>query len=79
MENDHIELGFYRRKLLGGGGLAYVYAGMFRGKFVAVKRIAYTDPDKGCTMIQREVEPMKKLKHRNIVRYLAYTTDSDFL
>ena len=78
--NDRIDLGFYRKKLLGGGGFAFVYAGLLRGALVAVKRIACTDPDaEGCTLFQREVEPMKRLKHPNIVQYLAYTTDLDLL
>lgn len=48
--NDEIDLGFYRKRILGGGGFAYVYSGLLSGKRVAVKRTACTDPAEGCKM-----------------------------
>lgn len=78
--NDELQLSFYRHtRFLGRGGYGRVFTGMFEGKLVAVKRIECTDPDEGRKVFQREVEPMKGLKNANIVRFLAYTTDLDFL
>ncbi len=78
--SDGLQLSFYRNTgFLGRGGCGRVFTGMFAGQLVAVKRIECTDPDEGRKVFQREVEPMKELKHANIVRFLAYTTDCDFL
>lgn len=77
--SDKLELGFYRKRVLGRGSFGRVFTGMFAGQLVAVKRIECTDPDEGHKIFQREVEPMKEVKHANVVRFLAYTTDSDFL
>lgn len=76
---DKLQLGFYRTKFLGRGGYGRVFKGMLSGQKVAVKRIECVDPDEGHKIFQREVEPMKGLKHVNVVRFLTFATDCDFL
>jgi serine/threonine-protein kinase len=71
------QLGPYRiERLLGRGGMGAVYAGVHieTGQRAAVKVLAETvaDDPRFRERFRSEVETLKKLRHRNIVRLLGY-------
>jgi len=70
--SEKLQLGFYRKSILGRGGHGRVYTGMFTGQLVAVKRIACTDPDEGHNIFQRggANEGIKTCKHRSLLGLL---------
>ncbi|KAM0850645.1 hypothetical protein ACQ4PT_052935 [Festuca glaucescens] len=65
---------FSRGRIIGRGGFAVVYKGILANGVVAVKQLsnAYMNPNG----FQREVESMIKAKHKNVVRFLGYCSDT---
>ncbi|KAM0862001.1 hypothetical protein ACQ4PT_045532 [Festuca glaucescens] len=60
---------------IGSGGFAVVYKGMVRNGIVAVKRLSRTF-DMHEIKFHKEVECLMKAKHKNIVRFLGYCSDT---
>lgn len=59
---------------IGSGGFAVVYKGVLDNGMVAVKKLSdtYLHEDK----FQQEIECLMKAKHRNIVRFMGYCSDT---
>eukprot|EP01012_Entosiphon_sulcatum_P030961 TRINITY_DN3856_c0_g1_i1.p1 TRINITY_DN3856_c0_g1~~TRINITY_DN3856_c0_g1_i1.p1 ORF type:complete len:529 (-),score=95.77 TRINITY_DN3856_c0_g1_i1:177-1763(-) len=74
---DDIDLsGWKKGNVLGKGSFGCVYLGLLKGgKFVAVKQVEFgnqsQDADDMLSTFQHELNLMKRLRHRNIVRYLG--------
>jgi hypothetical protein len=66
---------FSRDHVLGEGGFAIVYLGLWRGEIAAIKRINTSKftPEE----IEREME-LKNFNHRNIVKFYDSEEDDDF-
>ena len=62
--------------LLGTGGFGEVYLGSCDGQEAAIKRVLLTNLD--ANEPKREEEFLSKFHHRNIVRLLHVTEDSNF-
>ncbi|KAI5009199.1 hypothetical protein ZWY2020_010247 [Hordeum vulgare] len=60
---------------IGIGGFAVVYKGMVGNETVAVKRL-FTTFDMQENKFHKEVECLMKAKHKNIVRFLGYCSDT---
>uniref|UniRef100_A0A453AKX1 Protein kinase domain-containing protein n=1 Tax=Aegilops tauschii subsp. strangulata TaxID=200361 RepID=A0A453AKX1_AEGTS len=60
---------------IGVGGFAVVYKGMVGNEAVAVKRLSTTF-DMQENKFHKEVECLMKAKHKNIVRFLGYCSDT---
>ncbi|VAI41889.1 unnamed protein product [Triticum turgidum subsp. durum] len=58
---------------IGSGGFSIVYKGMVGGKMVAVKKLSQTMHE---NKFHKEVECITKAKHKNIVRFLGYCSDT---
>jgi serine/threonine protein kinase len=58
---------------LGSGGYSHVFAGTYKGKDVAVKRIQLLD-----AADDNEVKVMQQLDHPNIVKLLHVENNDDF-
>jgi serine/threonine protein kinase len=61
-------------KILGKGGFGIVFEGVWRGKPVAIKRIALSD----ITSNEREEEALKKLDHPNVIKFTHVESDPMF-
>ncbi|KAM0846419.1 hypothetical protein ACQ4PT_055683 [Festuca glaucescens] len=71
----HITNGFSDDKKIGHGGFAVVYKGMLDSGMVAVKKLLRTlDIDE--KQFSKEVHCLMKAKHKNIVRFLGYCSDT---
>ncbi|CAM0948543.1 unnamed protein product [Alopecurus aequalis] len=71
----HITNGFSDDKKIGDGGFAVVYMGMLDNGTVAVKKLLRTlDIDE--MQFGKEVHCLMKAKHKNIVRFLGYCSDT---
>lgn len=62
-----------RKKVLGRGAFATVFAVEWNGRNVAVKRIQLHD-----LLTDREEETMRHLNHPNVIKLLAVEEDNDF-
>jgi serine/threonine-protein kinase/endoribonuclease IRE1 len=62
-----------KKKPLGSGGYSHVFAGTYKGKDVAVKRIQLLD-----AADDNEVKVMQQLDHPNIVKLLHVEKNDDF-
>uniref|UniRef100_A0ACD5X2Y4 Uncharacterized protein n=2 Tax=Avena sativa TaxID=4498 RepID=A0ACD5X2Y4_AVESA len=72
---EHITNGFSDDKKIGYGGFAVVYKGMLNKGTVAVKKLFQTlDIDE--KRFIKEVHCLMKAKHKNIVRFLGYCSDT---
>ncbi|CAM0908944.1 unnamed protein product [Alopecurus aequalis] len=71
---EKITNGFSYKREIGRGGFAVVYRGMLKNGVVAVKRLSNTY--KYEKEFKREVECLMKVKHKNIVRFLGYCSDT---
>ncbi|XP_048554524.1 cysteine-rich receptor-like protein kinase 26 isoform X1 [Triticum urartu] len=58
---------------IGSGGFAVVYKGMVGNEIVAVKRLSRNMHE---SKFHKEVECLMKAKHKNIVRFLGYCSDT---
>jgi serine/threonine protein kinase len=58
---------------LGSGGYSFVFAGTYKGKVVAVKRIQLLNAGD-----DNEVKVMQQLDHPNIVKLLHVENNDDF-
>jgi hypothetical protein len=65
---------FDRKKILGEGGCAIVFHGVWDGKPVAVKRI----PTNNVASNEREEDALKMLNHQNIIKLFHVESDVDF-
>lgn len=86
MEKVGEKISYDRNKKLGAGHYAIVFEGLFKGsKEVAVKRIqqAHVNPAKGSLqteLITGETKIMLEVSnHQNILRFICYDTDDNFL
>ncbi|TVU26822.1 hypothetical protein EJB05_29387, partial [Eragrostis curvula] len=60
---------------IGSGGFAVVYKGKLENGTVAVKRLEQTlDTDE--TQFHQEVDSLMRVKHKNIVRFMGYCSDT---
>lgn len=66
---------FDRKEVLG-EGKSVVYRGNYKGKEVAVKRIVLNPSISTGDGVNGE--PKKKLKHKNVLQFLAVESDLDF-
>ena len=66
--------GLSSNKILGKGGFGIVFEGVWRGKPVAIKRIALSD----ITSNQREEEALQRLDHPNVIKLLHVENDPMF-
>lgn len=71
---ENITNDFSYKKEIGRGGFAVVYKGVLENGTVAVKRLSNTY--KYESEFIREVECLMKVKHKNIVRFLGYCSDT---
>ncbi|KAM0847315.1 hypothetical protein ACQ4PT_055089 [Festuca glaucescens] len=71
---EKITNGFSYKQEIGRGGFAVVYKGMLENVAVAIKRLSHTYMNG--TEFLREVECLMKVKHKNIVRFLGYCSDT---
>lgn len=67
---------FSRNHILGEGAFGKVHLGLWGNSIVAIKRIGIHG-HRRATLISRE-EELKKLEHRNIVRFFGSEKDIDF-
>jgi serine/threonine protein kinase len=67
-------LRFDRQKVLGKGGFATVYEGVWGETKVAVKRILVGD----ATSNEQEVKALKMLHHENVIKLFHVEEDQDF-
>ena len=58
---------------LGSGGYSHVFAGTYKGKDVAVKRIQLLD-----AADDNEIKVMQQLDHPNIIKLLHVENNDDF-
>jgi len=70
---EEITCGFSFDQEIGRGGFAVVYKGILGSRAVAVKRLSDALMDE--TKFHREVECLKRVKHKNVVRFLGYCAD----
>lgn len=66
---------FSNDRQIGSGGFALVYKGIVGNGLVAVKRLSRTF-DMHEHIFHKEVECLMKAKHKNIVRFLGYCSDT---
>ncbi|XP_044971120.1 putative cysteine-rich receptor-like protein kinase 31 [Hordeum vulgare subsp. vulgare] len=71
---ENITNNFSYKQEIGRGGFAVVYMGMLENRAVAVKRLSHTY--KYESEFLREVECLMKVKHKNVVRFLGYCSDT---
>uniref|UniRef100_A0ACD5W474 Uncharacterized protein n=1 Tax=Avena sativa TaxID=4498 RepID=A0ACD5W474_AVESA len=71
---EKITKNFDYKEEIGRGGFAVVYKGELANGYVAVKRLSNTYMYEN--EFQREVECLMKVKHKNIVRFLGYCSDT---
>jgi len=71
---EEITNSFSYKHEIGRGGFAVVYKGVLDNEVVAVKRLSNTYMYE--TEFLREVECLMKVKHKNIVRFLGYCSDT---
>ncbi|KAK1612828.1 hypothetical protein QYE76_036501 [Lolium multiflorum] len=71
---EKITNGFAYKQEIGKGGFSEVYKAMLKNEAVAVKRLRNTYMYEN--EFQREVECLMKVKHKNIVRFLGYCSDT---
>ncbi|KAF8673443.1 hypothetical protein HU200_049008 [Digitaria exilis] len=71
---EYITNSFSDDKQIGRGGFAVVYKGMLSNGIIAVKKLfnMHLHEDK----FQKEVECLMKAKHKNVVRFLGYCSDT---
>jgi serine/threonine protein kinase len=67
-------LKFDRKKVLGEGGFAKVYEGVWGGTKVAVKRIVVGD----AATNEQEEKALKMLDHPNVIKLFHVEEDQDF-
>lgn len=73
------EATFDRKKVLGKGAFAIVFAGKFRDQDVAVKRIQNEDVVALSSVeMNREISLMKEMDHPNVVRLFHVVQDENF-
>jgi len=79
MEKIGEKISYDRSKKLGEGGFAIVYEGLFEdSKKVAVKRILKDRVNQA--LITKETKIMLEVSdHQNILRYICYDTDDNFV
>ena len=79
---------FRKGKMVGAGAFGRVFVGLDEasGRMVAAKEISFEDvggdgTERRLTLLKKEIAMMKRLKHRNIVRYLGADRSgaSDFM
>jgi serine/threonine protein kinase len=63
-----------REKILGEGGCAIVFEGVWHGKPVAVKRITKNE----VTSNEREEDALKTLNHQNVIKLFHVESDKHF-
>uniref|UniRef100_A0ACD5Z1Q0 Uncharacterized protein n=1 Tax=Avena sativa TaxID=4498 RepID=A0ACD5Z1Q0_AVESA len=61
---------------IGSGGFAVVYKGMVGNGMVAVKKLSKTFDHMHEDKFHKEIECLMKAKHKNIVRFLGYCSDT---
>ncbi|GJM95202.1 hypothetical protein PR202_ga11910 [Eleusine coracana subsp. coracana] len=66
---------FSNDRQIGVGGFAVVYKGQLRNGAVAVKKLTQT-LDVHETKFHQEVDSLLRVKHKNIVRFLGYCSDT---
>ncbi|KAK3119799.1 hypothetical protein QOZ80_9AG0675410 [Eleusine coracana subsp. coracana] len=66
---------FSNDRQIGSGGFAVVYKGLLRNGIVAVKKLTQT-LDVHETKFHQEVDSLMRVKHKNIVRFLGYCSDT---
>lgn len=71
----HITNSFSDEKIIGRGGFAVVYKGMLDNSTVAVKKLEHM-LDINDKQFSKEVRCLMKAKHKNIVRFLGYCSDT---
>jgi serine/threonine protein kinase len=71
---------FDRRKLIGQGAYGIVFAGTFKSKNVAVKRIqlVHSRPGRENDDLERSTKFHQLLNHPNIEQFKHFETDDDF-
>ena len=72
------DIQFSRDHILGKGGQAVVYLGLWRNsRIAAIKRI--NTRIHGTPEVIRELEFLQSLNHPNIVKFFGYEKDNDFM
>ncbi|KAL6908192.1 hypothetical protein ACP4OV_002362 [Aristida adscensionis] len=69
---------FSDSKVIGRGGFGVVYMGFLQGKKIAVKKLSQTR-DFSDKQFQDELTCLRRVKHRNIVRFLGYCSNTQVL
>ncbi|TVU26795.1 hypothetical protein EJB05_29359, partial [Eragrostis curvula] len=61
---------------IGSGGFAVVYKGKLENGTVAVKRLLTQTLDMNETKFHQEVDSLMRVKHKNVVRFMGYCSDT---
>lgn len=64
----------FESEVLGKGGAAIVYRGLFKGHPCAVKTVRYMT-DKSKNLLKREYQALNRLKHQNIIDFYHFDTE----
>ncbi|XP_004348395.2 pelle/IL-1 receptor associated Kinase [Capsaspora owczarzaki ATCC 30864] len=67
---------FAESRRIGGGGFGSVYAGIWRGAHVAVKRLA-ANSNQGIAQFEAELESLSRFRHCNIVTIMCYAQEGN--